>query len=242
MAAHRLEEIRHRLRVKARGGEKTDADSIRLVFLRAGEVDLLLDGGALGGGDRALHGAAVAAGGRPDEDGGENRGGGHEALLALRVDLARDMALRDVRRFVREHACKLRLIAAGENRPVVKPDEAAGQREGVDARFAHREVLEVPGGGVGGLRGQAHAERLHVLVDFRIIDDAVLVAQLPHDHLADLPLLVHRNHGRGRVTDLRQLGLRLRTDDAGRDRQACGEGQEEQLCQGSHEILAGAKP
>jgi hypothetical protein len=126
--------------------------------------------------------------------------------MALGIHHARQMALRDVRGFVREHAGELRLVAAREDGAVVAEDEAAEDREGVDARLAHREVLELARGGVGpGTPGAGRG--LHVFVDLRIVDDLALITQLLGDHLPDLALLVHRN-GRGdRVADIRQLGL-----------------------------------
>ena len=76
---------------------------------------------------------------------------GFEPLMALGVHHARQMPLRHVRGFMRENAGELRLVAAREDRPVVAEDEAAEDRERVDARFAHRVVMELAGGRIGSL-------------------------------------------------------------------------------------------
>ena len=76
-------------------------------------VDLMLDGGALRAEDRALHDARVAAArGRAEHDGGEHGRGREQAGMRLIDHAAHEMALRDVRRLVREHAGELVLVGA----------------------------------------------------------------------------------------------------------------------------------
>ena len=138
--AHGLEEVRHAVRIEAGGGEEAHADAIGLVFVGAREVDLLLHGRALRHGDAAERGVA-RAGGRADQDRRENGRHGRDALAALRANAPRDVPLRDVRDFVRQHAGELRFVARGEHQPVVHADEAAGQRERVDRVVAHEEEM-----------------------------------------------------------------------------------------------------
>ena len=139
--AHGLEEVRHAVRIEAGGGEEADADAVGFVFVGAREVDLLLHGRALRHGDAAQRGVA-RAGGRADRMAARMAAIGRDALAALRADAARDVPLRDVRDFVRQHAGELRFVARGEHQPVVHADEAAGQREGVDGAVAHEEEVE----------------------------------------------------------------------------------------------------
>ena len=132
VAAHGLEEAAHGVGVEAGAGEVADADAIGLHLIVAREIDLLLHREALGGRDAALQRLAAADG--AEQDGREDGGGGGQALLALRADLARDVVLRDVRDFVRHDARQLRLGGGREHQALVQEDEAAGHGEGVDRR------------------------------------------------------------------------------------------------------------
>ncbi len=123
-------------------------------------------------------------------------------------------------------------------RPALTPMKPPGQREGVDARVAHGEEREAVRALVG-LARQAHAERLQVLVDFRVLDDLAGLAQLAHDHEADLVLVGERQRRAGGRADVRQLAARgLR---AGRG-QAGGELQDEDGRQRAHRALPGGSP
>ena len=52
------------------------------------------------------------------------------------------MTLRDVRDFVRHHAGEFAFVFRFQHQAGIDADEAAGQREGVDAGVAHREEAE----------------------------------------------------------------------------------------------------
>ena len=124
---------------------------------------------------------------------------------ALRTHAPRDVPLRDVRDFVRQHAGELRLVARGQHQPVVHADEAAGQREGVDGVVAHEEELEALRGISGGLGDDARAERLQVLGGLRVVEDLALVAQLAHDLQADAVFVVERQRRGGGAADVGQV-------------------------------------
>ena len=144
----------------------------------------------------------VAAPSRMDGEDGRH---GRDALPALRAHAPRDVALGDVRDFVREHAGELRFVARGQHQSVVHADETAGQRERVDGVVAHEEELEALRGIAGGLGHDARAERLQVFGGFRVVDDLALVAQLPHDLQADAVLVVERQRRGGRAADVGQI-------------------------------------
>ena len=198
-----LEEVGHRVRVEPRVGEQRDADAVGLVFIGAGEVDLLLHRGALRDRDTGLHGIA-GAGRHSDQDGGDERGGGGDALATPRLDGACDMPLGDMRDLVREHARELRLVRGGGDETLVEADEAPGQREGVDARVAHHEEPEPPLQ-IGHLRGDPAAERLDVIVGLGVLHDEPLFAQTAHHGHADAELLVEAERRVGRRADIGQV-------------------------------------
>ena len=120
----------------------------------------------------------------------------HRVLLV--GDHARHVPLRDVRDFVREHACELRLVLREQDETGVDADVAAGQRKGVDLRVGHREELEVLLGVVR-RRHEPVPELVQVVVDLRVLQIAALRADLADDRLADLAFL------RGRERDLRRV-------------------------------------
>ncbi len=126
-------------------------------------------------------------------------------------DRARDMVLRDVRDFVREHARELGFGLGEQDEPGVDADEAAGQRERVDLRIRHAEELEVLLD-VRRRRDEPVSELVQVVVDLGIIDVAAARAHLAHDRFAELALLGGREIGLRRVAE---IGQALRTRGGG---------------------------
>ena len=63
--------------------------------------------------------------------------------MRLVDDHARNVALRDMRGFMREHAGELVLVGGREEQPAVDRDEATRHGEGIDLRVAHDEVGEL---------------------------------------------------------------------------------------------------
>src|SRR5829696_1269370 len=96
-AAQCLEKARHGLWVEPRGREKADANAVRLVFVGARKIDLLLSSCALRDRNGALHRIATPACHCAHQDCRENGRCRSDALLALRADGARNVTLRDVR-------------------------------------------------------------------------------------------------------------------------------------------------
>jgi hypothetical protein len=91
------------MRVEAGFGHGTDPDAIGFMFVTACEVNLLLGRRALSDCHAGLNGIATTA------RRGENKGAEHEcrrqyALTAICMDGAGNVALRNVRDFVREYA------------------------------------------------------------------------------------------------------------------------------------------
>ena len=106
------------------------------------------------------------------------------------------MALRDVRQLVREHGGQLVARRRHGNQPKVDADEAARQRERIDAAFTDQEQLErITQVDVGAnLAAQARGrkqrlpDRLQVLDQDRVVQVVGVTADLAHDLLADLAL------------------------------------------------------
>ena len=110
------------------------------------------------------------------------------------VDRAREVVLRDVRDFVREHACELGFGLREQDEPGVDADEPAGQRERVDLRVGHAEELEV----LLDVRRRGDEpvpELVQVIVDLGIVDVPAACAKLAHDRLAELAFLRRRKIG-----------------------------------------------
>ena len=139
---HGPEEIRHRHGIEPRRRQDADADAVRLALVRAREVDLLLGRQPLGRGHGADQRVARQAGGRADQDGRQHGRHRREVGAAGVLDRARDVALRDVGDLVREHAGELAFAAGRGDQAGIDADEAARQREGVDAVVLDREERE----------------------------------------------------------------------------------------------------
>ena len=127
VAAHGLEHLAHPIGIEAGAGEKADAHAVGFPFVVAREVDLLLGGDTLGGGDAALHRLPAADG--AEQDRRQQRGRGGDALLLLVADHARDVMLRDVRGLVRHDARQLRFGRTGEHRSRVDEHEPAPEAD-----------------------------------------------------------------------------------------------------------------
>ena len=124
---------------------------------------------------------------------------------ALGSDAPRDVTLRDVRDFVREHAGKLGFVARREDETEVDADESARQCEGIDGVVAHEEEREALRRIPGGLRDDARAEALDVFGRLGVLDDLAFVAELAHDLQADVVLIVDRERGGGGAADVGQI-------------------------------------
>ena len=105
--------------------------------------------------------------------------------------IAMAVALLDVRDLVREDTGQLGFVGRGGEQPLVNADEAAGQGEGIDGRILHQEKLEALAAFLG-LGGDPRADRLQVVVDFRVVEDLALLAQVADDHPADLVFIAER--------------------------------------------------
>jgi hypothetical protein len=152
----------------------------------------------------ASHRRIATACGRADQNGRQHGRGRHQARAALRGDAAGNVPLRDVRNFVSQHTGQLALVLGLQEQAAVYADEAAGQREGVDAVVPDHEEVEALRAIVG-LAGQPETQRADVLGDFRVLQDLVLVAQPAHDHAPDLVLVLQRQRGLRRAADVGQI-------------------------------------
>ena len=119
-------------------------------------------------------------------------------LFCWPCEHARDMALRDVRDLVREHARELGLVLREQDEAGVDADVAARQRERIDRGVGHREELEVLARVARG-GDEPAAELVQVVDDLGIVQEGALRASLAHDRLAELALL------RGREIHLRRI-------------------------------------
>jgi hypothetical protein len=111
-------EFGHRVGVVARAGEQTDADAIGFRLLAAREIDRALHGDALAHRHGALDRLAIGAGGGADEDGREQRRGGGQRGLALRLHRPGDMPRR--RAPPRAPSLTLRFVAL-PHQPLLTP-------------------------------------------------------------------------------------------------------------------------
>ncbi len=145
----------------------------------------------------------------PEHDGREHGCGREQAGVGLVDHAAHQVALRDVRRLVREHARELVLVGGREEQAAVDHDESARHREGVDDRIAHHGVVELMLSLLGAAR-EAVAELLDVVGDLRVLEHDPLRAHLPRPRLADLELLLQRHGGGGRTAEIGQVLLLLR--------------------------------
>ena len=191
-------------RIEAGCHQSLEADAVGLVFVFAGEVELLLHGQRLRARDGGLHavGAARASRARGQHGEGEPRER-HQHGALLIVDHPRHVPLRDVRHLVGEHARELGLVLREEDETGVDTDVAAREGEGVDGVVGNREELEVLLGIAGG-HDQAKSELVQVVVDLRVLQVPPLGADLAHHGLADLALLGRREGGLGRVPEVGQ--------------------------------------
>ena len=153
-----LHQRRHRVDVEAGGVEALEADAVGFVLVLAREVELLLDRERLRRGDRRGRGLAATTTSRsatrrsPRASAGERVQQRRSAASAID---ARQVVLRDVRDFVREHRGELGFVLREQDEAGVDADEAAGQRERVDRGVGDGEELEV----LRGSRGSAATSR-----------------------------------------------------------------------------------
>jgi len=182
---------------------EADADAIGLQLVVAREIDLVLRSHPLGSDDAALD--RLPAADRPEEDRRQQGRRGGEALLLLVADHARDVVLRDVRGLVRHDARELRLARGGEHQAVVDEHEPARDGKRVDAGVLDHEVLEAPPA-FGALGSEPQADPAHVFADFGILEQRVLITQLPGDHGPEAVFIRVRQHRRRRASHVGQVG------------------------------------
>ena len=125
----------------------------------------------------------------------------------MRLESARNVPLRDVRHFVRQHAGEFALIARLEHEARVDADVSAWQGERVDGRIAHDEEIEVAVAVLGEAR-QPQSQRLDVFMNLRVVEDHAGLAQVAHDHAADLALVLEAERRLGRGPHFGELVLR----------------------------------
>jgi hypothetical protein len=104
--------------------------------------------------------------------------GGEQSGMGLVDHAAHQMALRDVRRLVRQHTRELVLVRGHEEQAAVDHDEAARHGEGIDDRIAHHGVVELVLSFLGVAR-EAVAELLDVVGDLGVLEHEPLRAHLP---------------------------------------------------------------
>ena len=185
--------------------QRADTDAIRFELIAAGEVDLALQRRSLGNRHAGLDGLGAASGNARYQRAQHQRRGDN-ALPLVCVDRARDVALRDVRDFVRQHAGELVLVARGLDQAGVHTDVAAGQGEGVDARIVDDEELEAVVSVVG-LRGNAHADFVDVFGDDGVFDHLSALPDLRHDGPTETLFLRFGQHRVSGTADVRQLNV-----------------------------------
>ena len=225
-ALHALEEVSHRVGIEPCFRERADADPVRFGLVLAREVDLHLLEDALHRGHRADIGVAGAVGvlvrGRGDRaDHRENHQRGH---LLLGLDGANQVILCDVRDFVREYRRELVLGLRRRDQARIDADETARQRERVDLRVAHDEECESLVG-LRTVRDELVAERVEIVREQRIVQHAVLVAQLMQDIETILALLLGRSDLPGRAAEIGQA--HLAAERTARQHRDCGEQRDE---------------
>src|SRR5580658_90661 len=138
----------------------------------------MLNHGALSGENGALDrigGAATR--GRAQQYGRQHRGRGQQSFMTLVDDLAHDMALSDVRGFVRQHACQFVFVARHQYQAAVDDYEPARDRLGVDVWVADDEVIELVLAFLR-LAREAMTNFLSILADFRVREDESGLANL----------------------------------------------------------------
>ena len=140
---HRVEEGRHRVRIESSVRQHADADAVGFVLVFARESDLRLRSESLRCADRAHRCVGAGAADSAEQDRRQYRGRRYQARARLRLDAARNVPLRDVRDFVRQHARELAFILCFEQEPRVDADITAGQCERIDRGVANHEEVEI---------------------------------------------------------------------------------------------------
>ena len=188
-ALHALEKHRHRAYVEASSRKHGESDAVGFAFEVARVVDLRLHRPRLRGHDGPLRQIRPRTR-REHRD--HQRRHGREGEPFLHAEQAGDMALRDVRDFVRKHRGEFGLGFGGEQQPGVHTDKAARQRKRVDGRIPDREELEIEPR-AGTCRDQLLAQHVQVLGDLRVVQVArFAIADVARNAFAEAPLHLRR--------------------------------------------------
>jgi hypothetical protein len=120
---HLLEERGHRVRIESGGLQRAKAEPVRLALEVARVGELRLHRARLGSHQRPRGEVGTRA---TKQDGRGERGQHRHLHLLLLAEHARDVPLRDVRDFMREHRGELRFGLGGADQAGVHGDEATG--------------------------------------------------------------------------------------------------------------------
>ena len=196
-----LQLVKHRdkaLRRKAGGLHQREADAIGLALHVAREVELRLRGQRL----PAHHQRLPGIGAVPGDDGAQDQRAHHQRRHAFVLrNQARDVALRDVAEFVRQHGCQLVWRIDHRQQPELQAEEAARQRKGIDRAVADQE--DFPGEALMHLRRHFAARQrrldepiqnaLRIFLNGRVLHVAGVAVDLCHDALTELALARQRH-------------------------------------------------
>ena len=168
------EKIRHSPRIEPGTGQQLYADSVRLLLVGTGEVDLLLGGGALHGEDGRLPGVGVLRGHQNGAQHGRQPGNAH---FFGHLHGARHVFLRDMGDFMGHDPGQLAFGVRVQDNAAIQSHNAAGRGKGVDLGVVDDEEGELLGVVVA-LGHQAVAYGLYVGFHLRIADDVRLLPDL----------------------------------------------------------------
>ena len=174
-----------------------DADAVGFLFVLPRETPLFLDCRRLGAGNHADTRIASATGSQHDT---REQSRHHRQLHALLgFDAAGEVALRQVRQFVRQHRGVFAFGAGIEEQAAVDPDDAAGGREGVEFTAVDQDEFQAPVLQLAGF-GQAVHGSLDVVLELRVVQLVDLATQQAQPGTAQLMLLLRRDDRRAGVT------------------------------------------
>ena len=203
-------EASHAVGVESCGVERAKSHAVGLAFGVLRVVELGLNHRRLRAhGDRRRGVSARIAACAGGENGQQQRAERERKISLLSLDHARDVALGNVSDFVAHHAREFAFGLGGNDGARMHGDEAAGQREGVEARVADREEKEV----VGVRRRVADeliADAVEILRHLGVVHVGGVGADLLHELLAERVLVGGREFGARRGAEARQIEVERR--------------------------------
>src|SRR5471030_946965 len=124
--------------------------------------------------------------------------------MTLIDDLAHDVALGNVRGFMRQHARQFVLVARRKNQAALNGYKAPGYRERIDNRIAQDEVVELMLA-LFSLTRQAVSDFLSVLADLGVGENQAGVANLVNVGEARVILVFNRDRGIRRAAQIWEI-------------------------------------